>query len=241
MTFFPNSHWSRGLMPNSFKAQVNPFNLGPDGPVLAAKIIEYRDKNGMFQSREQLKSVPRLGEKVFEQAAGFLRIRESENPLDASAVHPESYSVVMKMAKKAGCSVTDLISNEDLRKQLKLEDFITDKVGLPTLTDIMTELSKPGRDPRQKFELFEFDKNVNSMDDLKSGMILDGLVTNITNFGAFVDIGVHQDGLIHVSQLADKYVKDPNTIVKLNQKVRVKVLEVDKERKRIQLTLKNVQ
>ena len=195
----------------------------------------------MFQSREQLKSVPRLGEKVFEQAAGFLRIRESENPLDASAVHPESYPVVLKMAKKAGCSVADLINNDDLRKQIKLEDFITDKVGLPTLTDIMAELSKPGRDPRQKFELFEFDKNVNSIGDLKPGMILDGLVTNITNFGAFVDIGVHQDGLIHVSQLADKYVKDPNEVVKLNQKVRVKVLEVDKERKRIQLTLKNVQ
>jgi protein Tex len=211
------------------------------GPVLAGKIVEYRDKNGMFNSREQLKSVPRLGDKVFEQAAGFLRIRESENPLDSSAVHPESYSIVTRMAKKAGCSVADLIQKEDFRKQLKLEDFVTDKVGIPTLTDIMAELSKPGRDPRQKFELFEFDKNVNSMDDLRPGMILDGLVTNITNFGAFVDIGVHQDGLIHVSQLADKYVKDPNTIVKLNQRVRVKVLEVDKERKRIQLSLKNVQ
>jgi len=211
------------------------------GPVLAAKIIEYRNKNGMFRSREQLKNVPRLGEKVFEQAVGFLRIRESENPLDASAVHPESYPIVLRMADKAGCSVIDLISSEDLRKQIKLEEFITEKVGMPTLTDIMGELSKPGRDPRQKFEMFEFDKNVNSMDDLKPGMILDGLVTNITNFGAFVDIGVHQDGLIHVSQLADKYVKDPNTIVKLNQKVRVKVLEVDKSRRRIQLTLKNVQ
>jgi uncharacterized protein len=211
------------------------------GPVLATKIVEYRDKNGVFKSREELKSVPRLGDKVFEQAAGFLRIRESENPLDASAVHPESYPIVTRMAKKAGCSVAELILNEDLRKKINLEEFITDKVGIPTLTDILAELSKPGRDPRQKFELFEFDKNVNSMDDLRPGMILDGLVTNITNFGAFVDIGVHQDGLIHVSQLADKYVKDPNTIVKLNQKVRVKVLEVDKERKRIQLTLKNIQ
>jgi uncharacterized protein len=145
------------------------------------------------------------------------------------------------MAKKAGCTVADLMKGEDLRKQIKLEDFITDKVGMPTLTDIMNELSKPGRDPREKFELFEFDKNVNSMDDLKQGMILEGLVTNITNFGAFVDIGVHQDGLIHVSQMADKYIKDPNEVVKLNQKVRVRVLEVDKDRKRIQLSLKNIQ
>jgi uncharacterized protein len=229
-----------GVELNTASKQLLTYVSGV-GPVLAAKIVEYRDKNGMFQSREQLKKVPRLGEKVFEQAAGFLRIRESDNPLDASAVHPESYPIVMRMAKKAGCSVADLINNEDLRKQIKLEEFITDKVGLPTLTDIMAELSKPGRDPRQKFELFEFDKNVNSMDDLKPGMILNGLVTNITNFGAFVDIGVHQDGLIHVSQLADKYVKDPNTIVKLNQIVKVKVLEVDKERKRIQLTMKNVE
>jgi uncharacterized protein len=210
------------------------------GPTLAAKIVEYRDKNGMFNSREELKIVPRLGEKVFEQAAGFLRIRESDNPLDYSAVHPESYPIVNRMAKKLGCTVADLMKNEDLRKQINLEEFITDKVGMPTLTDIMTELSKPGRDPREKFEFFEFDKNVNSISDLKPGMILDGLVTNITNFGAFVDIGVHQDGLIHVSQMADRYIKDPNTVVKLNQKVRVRVLEVDKERKRIQLSLKNV-
>ncbi len=229
-----------GVELNTASKQLLTYVSGV-GPVLAAKIVEYRDKNGMFKSRDQLKNVPRLGEKVFEQAAGFLRIREAENPLDASAVHPESYPIVMRMAKKAGCSIADLITNEDLRKQIKLEEFVTDKVGMPTLTDIMAELSKPGRDPRQKFELFEFDKNVNSMDDLKPGMILDGLVTNITNFGAFVDIGVHQDGLIHVSQLADKYVKDPNTIVKLNQKVRVKVLEVDKERRRIQLSMKNIQ
>ncbi len=229
-----------GVELNTASKQLLTYVSGV-GPVLASKIVEYRDKNGKFSSREQLKGVPRLGEKVFEQAAGFLRIRESENPLDASSVHPESYPVVMSMAKKAGCTVAELIQNEELRKQIKLEEFITDKVGMPTLTDIMAELSKPGRDPRQKFELFEFDKNVNSMDDLKPGMILDGLVTNITNFGAFVDIGVHQDGLIHVSQMADRYVKDPNTIVKLNQKVRVKVLEIDKERKRIQLSLKNVQ
>ncbi len=229
-----------GVELNTASKQLLTYVSGV-GPTLAAKIVEYRDKNGMFTSRDQLKSVPRLGDKVFEQAAGFLRIRESDNPLDFSAVHPESYTIVNRMAKKAGCTVADLMKNEDLRKQIKLEDFITEKVGMPTLTDIMTELSKPGRDPREKFELFEFDKNVNSMDDLKPGMILDGLVTNITNFGAFVDIGVHQDGLIHVSQMADKYIKDPNEVVKLNQKVRVKVLEVDKDRKRIQLSLKNIQ
>ncbi len=229
-----------GVELNTASKQLLTYVSGV-GPVLAQRIVEYRDKNGMFKSRDQLKSVPRLGEKVFEQAAGFLRIRESDNPLDASAVHPESYPIVNRMAKAAGCTVSDLMLSEELRKQIKLEEFINVKVGMPTLTDIMAELSKPGRDPRQKFELFEFDKNVNSMDDLRPGMILEGLVTNITNFGAFIDIGVHQDGLIHVSQLADKYVKDPNTIVKLNQKVRVKVLEVDKERKRIQLTLKNVQ
>jgi len=229
-----------GVELNTASKQLLTYVSGV-GPTLAAKIVEYRDKNGKFTSRDQLKSVPRLGEKVFEQAAGFLRIRESDNPLDFSAVHPESYPIVNRMAKKAGCTVADLMKSEELRKQLKLEDFITDKVGMPTLTDIMNELSKPGRDPREKFELFEFDKNVNSMDDLKQGMILDGLVTNITNFGAFVDIGVHQDGLIHVSQMADKYIKDPNEVVKLNQKVRVKVLEVDKDRRRIQLSLKNIQ
>ena len=228
-----------GVELNTASKQLLTYVSGV-GPVLATRIVEYREKNGMFESREQLKSVPRFGEKVYEQAAGFLRIREAANPLDASAVHPESYSIVTRMAKKAGCSVGELIQNEELRKQINLEEFISEKVGMPTLTDIMAELSKPGRDPRQKFELFEFDKNVNSIDDLRIGMVLDGLVTNITNFGAFVDIGVHQDGLIHVSQLADKYVKDPNTIVKLNQKVRVKVLEIDKGRKRIQLTLKNV-
>jgi len=211
------------------------------GPVLAGRIVEYREKNGMFRSREQLKQVPRLGEKVFEQAAGFLRIHDAENPLDASAVHPESYAIVNRMAKKAVCTLDDLMKSEEYRKKIDLTEFVTDKVGMPTLTDIMNELAKPGRDPREKFEQFEFDRNVNSMADLRQGMVLDGIVTNITNFGAFVDIGVHQDGLVHVSQLADKYVKDPNTVVKLNQKVKVKVLEVDKERKRIQLTMKNVE
>lgn len=228
-----------GVELNTASKQLLTYVSGV-GPVLANRIIEYRDKNGMFSTREELKKVPRLGEKVYEQAAGFLRIRESKNPLDASAVHPESYPIVMKMAQKAGCTVAELIQNEELRKKINLQEFVTEKVGMPTLTDIMAELSKPGRDPRQQFELFEFDKNVNSIDDLRPGMILNGLVSNITNFGAFVDIGVHQDGLIHVSQMAEKYVKDPNTIVKLNQKVKVKVLEIDKERKRIQLSMKNV-
>lgn len=228
-----------GVELNTASKQLLTYVSGV-GPVLANRIIEYRDKNGMFSTREELKKVPRLGDKVYEQAAGFLRIRESKNPLDASAVHPESYPIVMKMAQKAGCTVAELIQNEELRKKINLQEFVTEKVGMPTLTDIMAELSKPGRDPRQQFELFEFDKNVNSIDDLRPGMILNGLVSNITNFGAFVDIGVHQDGLIHVSQMAEKYVKDPNTIVKLNQKVKVKVLEIDKERKRIQLSMKNV-
>ncbi len=229
-----------GVELNTASKQLLTYVSGV-GPVLAARIVEYRNKHGKFESREQLKKVPRLGDKVFEQAAGFLRIRESENPLDASAVHPESYPIVEKMANKVGCSIPELINSGELRKQILLEDFITDQVGIPTLTDILTELSKPGRDPRRKFEMFEFDKNVNSIDDLKEGMILDGLVTNITNFGAFVDIGVHQDGLVHVSQLTDKFVKDPNTVVKLNQRVKVKVIEVDKERKRIQLTMKIVE
>ncbi len=210
------------------------------GPVLAAKIVEYRNKKGKFESREELKKVPRLGDKAFEQSAGFLRIRESENPLDRSAVHPESYPVVFRMAQKLGCSVSELMKSEELRKQLNLSEFITPTVGLPTLTDIMQELAKPGLDPREKFDFFEFDKNVNSMDDVRPGMTLPGIITNITNFGAFVDIGVHQDGLVHVSQIADRFVKDPNQFVKLNQKVMVKVLEVDKDRKRIQLSMKGL-
>lgn len=228
-----------GVELNSASKQLLTYVSGV-GPTLAARIVEYRDQNGMFSSREQLKAVPRLGDKVFEQAAGFLRIRESENPLDSSAVHPESYPVVNKMAKKLGCTIQELMKQEELRKSIRLEEFITDKVGMPTLTDILNELSKPGRDPREKFDFFEFDKSVNSINDVKPGMILDGIITNITNFGAFVDIGIHQDGLVHISQLADKYVKDPNTVVKLNQKVRVKVLEVDKDRKRIQLSMKDV-
>lgn len=211
------------------------------GPILAKNIVEYRAKNGAFQSRKELMKVARFGDKAFEQAAGFLRIREAENPLDHSSVHPESYHVVEKMAKKLGCTINDLMSSEELRKQLKLEEFVTKTIGLPTLTDIIQELAKPGRDPRKKFDIFEFDKNVMKIDDVIPGMVLPGIVTNITAFGAFVDIGVHQDGLIHVSQMAERFIKDPNEVVHLNQKVTVRVLEVDKARKRIQLSMKNVE
>ena len=211
------------------------------GNTIAGNIVEYRKKNGAFASREDLKKVPRLGDKVFEQAAGFLRIREAQNPLDHSAVHPESYGIVNKMAAKLGVSVKELIEDKALQQKIVIKDFITEKVGEPTLADIMNELAKPGRDPRKKFDLFEFDKNITSINDLHEGMILDGIVTNITAFGAFVDIGVHQDGLVHISQLANQFIKDPNTVVHLNQKVKVKVLEIDKERKRIQLSMKGVE
>ena len=209
------------------------------GQGLAKNIINYRNEKGPFKSREQFRKVTRFGEKAFEQAAGFLRIRDAANPLDSSAVHPESYHVVDKMAGKLSCTVADLISQAELRSKLKPEEFVDGKTGLPTLQDIMQELAKPGRDPRQKFELFEFSKEVHSINDLRTGMKLPGIVTNITNFGAFVDIGVHQDGLVHVSQLADKFVKDPNEVVKLNQKVMVEVVEIDIPRKRIQLSMKS--
>jgi uncharacterized protein len=208
------------------------------GPVLAKNIIEHRNKNGAFKVRDDLKKVARFGDKAFEQAAGFMRIYNSENPLDKSAVHPESYGIVNKMTKKLGCTINELISKEELRKQLKLEDFVTEKTGMPTLKDIMQELSKPGRDPRKNFDVFEFDKSVHTMQDLRLEMVLPGIVTNITAFGAFVDIGVHQDGLVHISQLADRFVKDPNEVVKLNQKVQVKVIALDIERKRINLSMK---
>ena len=210
------------------------------GPALAKNIVEYRNKNGAYKTRNELKKVPRLGDKVFEQAAGFLRIRNSKNPLDKSAVHPESYHVVSKMAKKLNCTIEELISSDELRKQLKLEDFATDKTGLPTLKDIIDEIAKPGRDPREKFGIFEFAKGIQSIDDLESGMVIPGIVTNITAFGAFVDIGVKENGLIHVSQMANEYVRDPNKYVKLNQKLKVKIVEVDTRRKRIQLSLKDV-
>ncbi len=208
------------------------------GPSLAGNIVEYRNKNGAFRSRYELMNVKRFGDKAFEQAAGFLRIRNAENPLDSSAVHPESYDIVQRMADSLGCSVQDLIEQEELRKKIKPERFVTQTAGLPTINDILQELAKPGRDPREQFDLFEFDSNINSIEDLKPGMILNGIVTNITAFGAFVDIGVHQDGLVHVSQMANRFVRDPNEVVKLTQKVRVKVMEVDVARKRISLSKK---
>ena len=210
------------------------------GPVLAQNIVDYRKANGAFTSRAQLKKVPRLGPAAYQQCAGFLRIPDAKNPLDNSAVHPESYHVVEKMAKDQGCSVSDLINNKDTREQIDIKRYVTDEVGLPTLTDIMKELEKPGRDPREQIEAFEFDSSVQTIDDLHEGMVLPGIVTNITNFGAFVDIGVHQDGLVHVSQLADRYVSDPTQVVRLHQHVRVRVIAVDLRRQRISLSMKDV-
>lgn len=208
------------------------------GPTLAQNIIDYRTANGAFSSRSQLLKVPRLGPSAFEQSAGFLRIPDAKNPLDNTAVHPESYKIVEKMAKDCGCSVAELIKDKDKRKSIRLDRYVSEKVGMPTLTDIMTELEKPGRDPREQLEEFEFDPNVSTPDDLVEGMVLPGIVTNITNFGAFVDIGVHQDGLVHISQLADRYVSDPTQVVKLHQHVMVKVIEVDRKRNRISLSMK---
>ncbi len=208
------------------------------GPTLAQNIIDYRTANGAFSSRSQLLKVPRLGPSAFEQSAGFLRIPDAKNPLDNTAVHPESYKIVEKMAKDCGCSVAELIKNKDKRKSIRLDRYVSEKVGMPTLTDIMAELEKPGRDPREQLEEFEFDPNVSTPDDLVEGMVLPGIVTNITNFGAFVDIGVHQDGLVHISQLADRYVSDPTQVVKLHQHVMVKVIEVDRRRNRISLSMK---
>lgn len=210
------------------------------GPTLAKNIVEYRKENGAFTSRAQLKKVARLGPSAFEQCAGFLRIPGARNPLDNSAVHPESYKIVEQMAKDYGCSVADLISNSKKLAAIDIKRYVTDFVGIPTLTDIMKELEKPGRDPREQIEEFEFDKNVTSVDDLIEGMVLPGIVTNITNFGAFVDVGVHQDGLVHISQLADRYVADPTQVVKLHQHVKVKVMEVDRKRNRISLTMKGI-
>ncbi|MFZ6011809.1 MAG: Tex family protein [Bacteroidota bacterium] len=206
---------------------------------LAKNIVEFRNQNGPFKDRAALMKVPRLGEKVFEQAAGFLRIREANNPLDTSAVHPESYSIVEQMASDLGCSVKDLMGSSELRKQLDLKKYVNDKVGLPTLTDIVAELEKPGRDPREVFEVFSFTEGVNAIADLKIGMKLPGIVTNVTNFGAFVDIGVHQDGLVHISHLSDKFIKDPKEAITVQQKVNVTVVEVDVQRKRIGLSMKS--
>ena len=208
------------------------------GPSLAKNITDFRKENGAFKSRESLLKVPRMGEKAFEQCAGFLRIENAENPLDNSAVHPESYHVVEKMAADLKCNVIDLINSENIRKKVNIRNYVTPVTGLPTLKDIMEELAKPGRDPRNKIEIFEFSPDVFNIEDLKPGMTLPGIITNITNFGAFVDIGVKQDGLIHISNMADKFIKHPSEIVKLHQKVNVKVIDVDVARKRIQLSMK---
>jgi protein Tex len=209
------------------------------GPGLAKAIVVYRNEQGPFAARKDLKKVPRLGPKAFEQAAGFLRIRGAQNPLDASAVHPESYPVVEAMAKDVGSTVKDLMTNTDLRKQIGLSRYITDTVGLPTLNDIMGELAKPGRDPREQFEIFAFADGVAKVEDVRPGMKLPGIITNITAFGVFVDVGVHQDGLVHISQLANRFVKNPGDVVKVHQKVTVTVLEVDMARKRISLSMKD--
>jgi len=226
-----------GVELNTASKQILAYVSGL-GPQLAQNIVEFRDKNGAFTHRDQLKKVPRLGDKAFEQAAGFLRIHNAENPLDTSAVHPERYDLVAKMAKDKGCSVKELMSDEKLRKSIPLQSYVSETVGLPTLTDIMAELAKPGRDPREKFEAFSFTEGINSITDLKAGMKLPGIVTNITNFGAFVDIGVHQDGLVHLSQITNRFIKDPNEVLKVHQQVQVTVTEVDMNRKRIALSMK---
>lgn len=210
------------------------------GPSLAQNIVDYRTENGPFASRKELLKVPRMGAKAFEQCAGFLRIPGANNPLDNSAVHPESYAIVEKMAKDMKCTVADLIKDKELRAKIDIKKYVTDTVGLPTLNDIMKELDKPGRDPRQQIQVFEFDKDVKTLDDLREGMELPGIVTNITNFGCFVDIGIKENGLVHISQLADKFVSDPTTVVSIHQHVRVRVLGIDHERKRVQLTMKGM-
>ncbi len=209
------------------------------GPQIAENILKYRNENGPFPTREALKKVPRLGDKAFEQAAGFLRISNASNPLDHSAVHPERYELVSKMAKDAQSTVKDLMSSSEVRKLIKLDHYVSEEVGLPTLKDIMKELDRPGRDPRDEFEVIQFKEGINKISDLRIGMQLTGVVTNITKFGAFVDVGVHQDGLVHISHLSDSFVSDPANVVKLGQKISVKVLEVDEQRKRISLSMKS--
>jgi uncharacterized protein len=229
-----------GVEVNTASKQLLTYVSGL-GPQLAKGIVEHRNENGAFRSREELKKVPRLGPKAFEQAAGFLRVRDGENPLDRSAVHPESYPIVDTMATDLGCSVLDLMHDEKLRERIDLGKYVSEKVGLPTLNDILSELSKPGRDPREQFETFRFAEGVEKIEDVKPGMKLPGIVTNITAFGVFVDIGVHQDGLVHISELSNRFVKNPAEVVKVHQKVVVTVLGVDLERKRISLSMKSSQ
>ena len=226
-----------GVELNTASKQILSYISGL-GPQLAQNIVEYRNQNGAFKRRNDLKKIPRLGEKAFEQAAGFLRIRNAEHPLDSSAVHPERYILVEKMAKDLNCKLEDLMKDDQLRKRIKLQDYISETVGLPTLNDILNELAKPGLDPREQFEAFSFSDGINAITDLHIGMTLPGIITNITAFGAFVDIGVHQDGLVHLSQMSNRYIKDPNEVVKVSQKVMVKVTEVDIARKRIALSMK---
>lgn len=230
---------SVGVDVNTASKQLLTYVSGI-GPALAQNIIDYRNDNGNFSSRKDLKKVKRFGDKAFEQSAGFLRIRDGVNPLDNSAVHPESYHIAEEMAADMNCKVSELISNDTIISKIDLTKYVSGNVGLPTLNDIVSELSKPGRDPRCLFDNFEFDQNVKAIEDIQEGMVLPGIVTNITSFGAFVDIGVHQDGLVHISQIADKYVSDPTTVVKLNQKVTVKVINIDVARKRISLSMKNI-
>ncbi len=226
-----------GVELNTASKQILSYISGL-GPALAQQIVNYRKENGPFSSRRELKKVPRLGDKAFEQAAGFLRIRNAKHPLDASAVHPERYALVEQMAKDLGVEVIELMKDEQLRKRIDLKKYISDEVGLPTLNDIIAELAKPGLDPREQFEAFSFTEGVNAISDLKVGMKLPGIVTNITNFGAFVDIGVHQDGLVHLSQMSNNFVSDPHEVVKVQQQVMVTVTEVDEKRKRIALSMK---
>ncbi len=226
-----------GVELNTASEQLLSYVSGV-GPQIANNIVKYRNKNGGFKNRRQLLEVPRLGNKAYEQCAGFLRIHNAEQPLDASAVHPESYHIVEKMADKLNVKVKDLIGNKELIGKIRPKDFIEADFGIETINDIIAELEKPGRDPRKTFETLEFDNNIRTINDLKQGMQLYGIVTNITAFGAFVDIGVHQDGLVHISQMSDKYITDPNEVVKLNQKVRVTVTDVDIPRKRISLSMK---
>jgi uncharacterized protein len=229
---------SVGVEVNTASEQLLTYVSGL-GPQLAHNIVAHRDANGPFLSRDALRKVPRLGPKAFEQCAGFLRVRDGKHPLDGSAVHPERYVLVETMARDVGCTVADLLREEKLRKKIEPSKYVSEQVGMPTLNDIFAELAKPGRDPRQQFEVFRFAEGVEKLEDVKPGMKVPGIVTNVTAFGAFVDIGVHQDGLVHISQLADRFVKDPHEVVKVQQHVMVTVLEVDLPRKRISLSMRS--